>query len=44
MCRVDAFDRVGKPMLELTTGAIETETKSAEGATEGTTRLPLLGL
>ncbi len=42
--QVDTFDRVGKPVLEPTTGSIETETESAESATEGTTRLPLLGL
>lgn len=42
--QVDAFDCIGKPMLEPATGAIQTETKCAKGATEGTSRLPLLGL
>lgn len=44
MVQIETFDCIGKPMMEPATGAIETETKSAKGATEATTRFPLLGL
>lgn len=44
MVQVETLDCIRKPMMEPATGAIETETKSTKGATEGAARLPLLGL
>lgn len=44
MVGIETFDGIGKPMLEPAASAIEAEAKSTEGAAEGTTRLPLLGL